>query len=323
MRGARSIRIPLQLTRREKNHIRGNARHTMKHWYSTFFLIAAFCSAPGARAQDQPLSPADVQALAQRAIANQHGDDLALDQFERIEHTQVRKPGANPVVTQETLNRVLPTGTGTMRLPLAAPGKPANPVTYHDGLVYLANVLSMVSQPDAVEQQTLARYRKRQQQRADMVTTIGGAYRFSWIGRETRDGRTAIKLQMDPIPGFHSANPIAQAFTHVRAIVWIDESTSQMMHLEAEVTSDVYFGAGIIAKLYRGGRFVMDQSEVAPGVWEPVRYQYDLDGRKFLFSFGDHETTEFSQYRRVGAPAEELQAIRNELSTAAGGPARP
>jgi len=301
----------------------------MKHALATLLAVAAFAAAPAGgtppdgAGQDQPHSPAEVQALSQRAIANQHADDLALDEFERIEHTQVRKPGANSGVTQETLNRVLPTGTGTMRLPLAAPGKPANPVAYHDQLVYLANVLSLVAQPDAVEQQSLARYRKRQQQRGDMVTTIGGAYRFSWLGRETRDGRSVIKLQMDPNPGFHSANPVAQAFTHVRAIVWIDESTSQMMHLEAEVTSDVYFGAGIIGKLYRGGRFVMDQAEVAPGVWEPTRYQYDLDGRKFLFPFGDHETTEFSQYRRVGTPAEELQAVRNELNTAAGDPPRP
>jgi hypothetical protein len=125
---------------------------------------------------------------------------------------------------------------------------------------------------------------------------------------------------MDPNPGFHPTSPTAQALQHVRAVVWVDESAGQVVHLEAEITSDVYFGAGIIAKLYRGGRFVMDQSEVAPGVWEPVRYQYDFDGRKFFFPFGDHEITEFSEYRRVGSPAEELQAVRNELNTSAGDP---
>jgi hypothetical protein len=301
----------------------------MKHSLATFIVVAGLAAAPaagtlsgGGAGQDQPPSPAEVQALSQRVIANQHRNDQLLEQFERVEHNWTRKPGSNPPVTQETLNRVLPTGTGIMRLPLAAPGKPANPAAYHAQLEYLAKVLAMVAQPDASEQQILERYRKRQQERTDMVSNVGSAFHFSWLGRETRDGLLLIELQMDPNPGFHPTSPTAQVLQHVRAIVWVDESTAQVVHLEAEITSDVYFGAGIIAKLYRGGRFVMDQSEVAPGVWEPARYQYDFDGRKFLFPFGDHEITEFSQYRRVGPPGEELQAVRNELNTSAGDPVR-
>jgi hypothetical protein len=302
----------------------------MKQALGSLLLLIACAAAPangtpsGGAGQDQPPSPAEIQALSQRAIANQQHDDELLDQYERIEHDWVRKPGTNPPVTLETLNRILPTGTGIMRLPLAAPGKPANPVTYHDQLEYLANVLSMVANPDAIERQTLQRYRKRQQDRAEMVSSVGNAFHFTWLGREIRDGHEVIKLQMDPNANFHSASPTAQVLAHVRAIVWLDESTAEVVHLEAEITSDVWFGAGIIAKLYRGGRFVMDQSEVAPGVWEPVRYEYNYDGKKLMFlSFGDHETTEFSQYRRVGTPAEELQAVRNELNTTAGDPAHP
>jgi hypothetical protein len=300
----------------------------MKHAL-TMLLAAAIAAAPLAAkppqdvpSQDQPPSPAEVLALSQRVIANQHRNDQLLDQYERIEHDWIRKAGTNPPVTQETLNRVLPTGTGVMRLPLSAPGKPADPAAYHAQLEYLAKVLAMVSKPDATEQETLARYNKRQKDRADMVTNVGNAFHFSWLGREMRDGHPVIKLKMDPNPGYHPTTPTAQVLQHVRAIVWIDESTAQVVHLEADITSDVWFGAGIIAKLYRGGRFVMDQSEVAPGVWEPVRYQYDFDGRKFIFPFGDHEITAFSQYRRVGPPAEELQAVRNELNTSAGDPPR-
>jgi hypothetical protein len=303
----------------------------MRHALATFLVVAAFAAAlaaagtprSGGAGQDQPLSAADVQALSQRVTVNQHYNDQVLDQFERIEHSWVRKPGTNPPVTQETLNRVLPTGTGIMRLPLDAPGKPANPATYHAQLEYLSQVLATVVQPNATEQETLERYRKHQQERADMVSNVGNAFHFSWLGRETRDGRLLVKLQMDPNPSFHPTTPTSQALTHVRAIVWVDESAGQVVHLEAEIVSDVYFGAGIIAKLYHGGRFVMDQAEVAPGVWEPVRYEYNFDGRKFLFPFGDHETTEFSQYRRVGPPADELQAVRNELNTSAGDPPRP
>jgi len=253
-------------------------------------------------------------------IAHQHQNDQLLDQYERIEHTWIRASAGDRPATQETLSRILPTGTGIMRLPLSAPGKPANPAAYREQLEYLAKVLAVVVHPDASEQQTLERYRKRQQERADLVSGVGNAYRFSFLGREMRDGRSTIKLQMDPNPNFRPTSYTAQVLPHVRAVVWIDESSAEVVHLEAQVISDVWYGGGIIAKLYRGGRFVMDQAEVTPGVWEPTRYQYDFDGRKFIFPFGDHETIEFSQYQRVGPPAEELQAVRNELNTLAGDP---
>ncbi|MGB6198397.1 MAG: hypothetical protein WA871_05075 [Candidatus Acidiferrales bacterium] len=301
----------------------------MKRSFASLLVIAAFaasaaiCVASRAAAQGQPLSPAEIQDLTDRVVTNQRHDDQMLDQFERVEHNWIRKPGANPPPTQETLSRILPTGTGIMRLPLAAPGKPANAAAYHDQLEYLATVLTEVANPDATELDTLERYRKRQKERADMVSNVGNAFHFSWLGRETRDGHQLVKLQMDPNPDFHPSTVTSQVLTHVRAIAWIDESTAQVVHLEAQVISDVYFAAGIVGKIYRGGRFVMDQSEVSPGIWEPVRYEYNFDGRKFVFGFGDHETTEFSQYRRVGPPAEELQAVRNELNTPAADPARP
>ena len=301
----------------------------MKRSITTLLAIGVLAALPAvagpqsAVIQDAPLSPAEVQSLAARIVANQHRDDQLLDQYERIEHTWTRKPGANPPVTQETLSRVLPTGTGIMRLPLAAPGKPANPTAYRDQLAYLAQVLAAAAHPDKAEQQTLARYARRQQDRADMVSNVGNTFQFSWLGREMRDGRRVIKLQMDPNPNFHSLSPLAQVLQHVRAVVWVDESSIQVVHLEAQVTTDVWYGAGIIFKVYRGGTIIIDQAEIAPGVWEPTGYKYDIDGRKFLFSYGDHETIEFSQYRLVGPPAQELQAVRNELNTPAGDPPRP
>ena len=83
--------------------------------------------------------------------------------------------------------------------------------------------------------------------------------------------------------------------------------------MEADITSDINFGAGIIGKVNRGGHFVMEQSEIAPGVWFPRLSTYDLDGRKFLFGFEIHERTELAQYRHVAPPAQAIEIIREEL----------
>ena len=58
----------------------------------------------------------------------------------------------------------------------------------------------------------------------------------------------------------------------------------------------------------------MEQSEVAPGIWLPTLYTYDVDGRKFLLGFGVHERTDVSQYRHLGPPSQSIEIIRSELN---------
>ena len=103
----------------------------------------------------------------------------------------------------------------------------------------------------------------------------------------------------------------------------MDEAQAQFARLEADITTDITFGGGIAGKVYHGGHVVMVQEEVAPGIWLPTLYDYELDGRKFLFAFGVHERTEITRYRRVGPPSEAVEILRNELTNlSAATPAR-
>jgi hypothetical protein len=52
---------------------------------------------------------------------------------------------------------------------------------------------------------------------------------------------------------------------------------------------------------------------MAAGLWFASYSQYDFDCRRLFVSFGIHERTSYSQYRRIGPPKEALQAIRAEL----------
>jgi hypothetical protein len=74
----------------------------------------------------------------------------------------------------------------------------------------------------------------------------------------------------------------------------------------------VSWGGGLIAKLYRGGRFRYEQHEVSPGVWMPTYYSYDFDGRKFVFNLSAHDRAEYSEYLHVGTPTEALLVVRRE-----------
>src|SRR5437016_1267819 len=64
-------------------------------------------------------SPEQIQSLIARMVENQHRNDRAIVEYERIEHVVLRKDGENSEVVADRTERVLSSGTGTMRLQTA------------------------------------------------------------------------------------------------------------------------------------------------------------------------------------------------------------
>ena len=96
----------------------------------------------GLQAKDWPApSDAEIKARAQKLIANQHRNDKALDEYERVEHQVSQTGGDYPRVLEDRTFRVVPTGSGTMKLLLKADSKPADPADYRKQLQAWADVL--------------------------------------------------------------------------------------------------------------------------------------------------------------------------------------
>lgn len=273
---------------------------------------------------DRPLSSEEICALVRRVIANQHRNDAALEQYERYERRQTRNNAEDTVPAEDKTFRVVPTGTGILRVQVEDSGRPIDAALYRQGLLGLEQTL--VASLDANQpkmKQAVAKFEKRRRERAELVDAVGDAFRFSWLGRETRTGRTLVKLAVEPNPAFRPTSRNTSLLARVRATVWVDEAAAQLARTEAEIFRDISFGGGVVAKVYRGGRLVLEQTEVAPDVWLPTHYDYNFEGRKFLFGFEIHERTEASHYRRVGPPREALTALRRELNnTSVANPAR-
>jgi hypothetical protein len=259
-------------------------------------------------------SAEQIKSLIDRMIANQHKDDRAINEFERVEHVIARKSGDGSDIASDQTERILPSGTGVMKLQVEQIGVPFSQDLYRQQLQYAVSALGLYLNPNDRMRQSVAKFEKRQRDRADLVDAASKAFRVSWAGRETRGSRTLVKLLLDPDPNYKSSLRFATTFEHIRAVLWVDESEAQMVRIEGDIASDIVFVGGIAGKVYRGGHFVMEQSEVAPGVWLPTLYTYDVDGRKFLFGFSIHERTEASRYRRVGPPAQEIEMIHAELN---------
>jgi hypothetical protein len=273
---------------------------------------------PGAQSPTVGANPAptaeQLQSLISRLIENQHHNDNVIDEYERVEHVIVHKDGGSPEIVSERTERLLPSGTGFIHLQTAQSSPPVTPETHRKQLQYALSALDLFLHPNDRVKQDVAKFEKRRRDRADLVDAMEKAFRVTWAGRETQGSRTLTKLLLDPDPTFKPTSRLAAAFEHVRAVLWVDEAAAQAARVEIDITSDISFGAGIVAKVYHGGRFAMEQAELTPGIWLPTLYTYDVDGRKFVVGFNVHERTEVSHYRHVGPPSQSIEIIRSELN---------
>lgn len=276
-----------------------------------------------------PPTPEQIRVLTKRAIESQHRDDNAFQQYARTEHSVTRK-GDNGQIVTDIIERRVPSPAGDLKIKSEENGAPVSSQQYRDELEFAVHALENAQHPDARYREAVEKYEKRMHDRAELVDTAARAFRVTWAGRETRADaspahtqRTLAKFFLDPDPNFKPVNRFDAFFQHVHATVWVDEEQAQFARMEADIASDINFGGGVAGKVYRGGHIVMEQSEVAPGIWLPALFSYDVDGRKFLFAFGVHERADISQYRHVGSPEQALEILRDELNTlSASKPAR-
>jgi hypothetical protein len=281
--------------------------------------------APASQAGNRPLTPEEIHALVDRVIAAQHRDDALLNTYERIErHVARTGGGADSHVTKDKTYRVVPTGSGTLKLLIKESEKPVSQETYLRQLRTWQEILAIAVNPDDPrEKGSEEKQQKKMKDRAEFVEAARGAYHISWSGRETRDGRAYAKLLLEPNPQFRPKSRSEDILTHARARIWIDELSGHLARIEADIIRDISFGGGILGKVYRGGHFSMEQSEVTPGVWLPRRYQQDFVGRKLFFGFEIHETTEISRYQKIGGPKEALAIVRQDIQSGRGIPGDP
>ena len=81
--------------------------------------------------------------------------------------------------------------------------------------------------------------------------------------------RTLAKIFLDPDPGYVPTSPLGHRITHAHATLSVDESQARFARFEGDIPVTFSFGGGIAGKIYSRGHFVLEQSEVAPGIWLP------------------------------------------------------
>jgi hypothetical protein len=271
----------------------------------------------GNQANQPAVSAAELRAMGERAIANQHRDDDALETYERTEREIQTTSGTQPRVLSDKTYRVVPTGTGTLHLLLREGGAPVSAFVYRQELETWARTLEMAVDPgNSRIQGARDKDAARRRERTEMVDTVRQAYITTWLGHEMQDGYLCDKLQLEPNPDFQPPDEAMEILTHAQVMLWIDPKSGQVVRGDADILRDIPFGGGFLGKVYRGGHFVLKQRPVAPNIWLAWYYQYDFSGRKLMFSFEDHKKVEISRYRDLGSVSQALAVARSDISRA-------
>jgi len=239
--------------------------------------------------------------------------EAQLDQYERIERVERRKSGSDSDPLDTKVWRLFPAGTAVDKIPLSGDGKPLSLEGYRSELEKLEKFLVWAAQDGAAQREAYAKAERRRKERFDLIEATHQAFRFTFVGKESRGDRTLLRYSIAPNPKYRPTSRNTAIFTKVSGTIWIDEQSSQLAKVEGNVTEDISLALSL-AKIYKGSHFMQERYEIAPGIWQPTYEQYDFDGRKFVSQFSIHERTFYSNYKRVGLPKEAVEAVRIELS---------
>jgi hypothetical protein len=116
-----------------------------------------------------------------------------------------------------------------------------------------------------------------------MLTSIPDAFDFSILdSRVALNGHKIVHLKFTARPGYNPPNREAAVFTGMQGEIFVDENAHRLVKIDGVLFKDVNFGWGILGRLYKGGRFFVEQSEVAPGHWETTHMILRFDGKVLL-----------------------------------------
>ena len=225
-------------------------------------VLTQWLAAPSARPRPRPqdtiitgnLPPTaeQVRSLSARTVENQHRNDRAMEEFERVERVVTHKPGENSDKISDRTDRILPSRTGIMKLQVAENGSPSP--RYFIGMSCSMPSARSIwpSIPMSVITRTLSNSKSGARSGRFGGTAVK-AFRITWAGRETRGSRTLDEFLLDLTRTISpSIASRLRSNTSTLRFEWT-ESQAQFARVEGDIASDITFGGGIAGKIYHGG----------------------------------------------------------------------
>jgi hypothetical protein len=187
---------------------------------------------------------------------------------------------------------VVQTPRGSLERLLAVDDHPLAP---NDQRQEEERIESLVRNP-AEQQKREQVKRKEAAQCKVFFKSMADAFNFYYAGREG----DLIKLSYKANPKFQAPSREARVLQAMEGELWVHATQQRLARIQGQLTSDVKFAGGLLGHLNKGGKFSVEQTELAPGQWELTRMEIDMQGKALFFKTIAVQQRQYrSNFRRV------------------------
>ncbi len=144
----------------------------------------------------------------------------------------------------------------------------------------------------------LEKEEKSREEDRQFVREVADAYNFRLVGAEQLGGRDTWVFDADPRPGFQPHHKGGKYLPKFRFRAWIDKTEMQWAKLDIQCIDTVSWGL-FIARIHKGSRIVIEQTQVNDEVWLPKHVGLKLDVRiALLKNFNVEEDVTDHDYKK-------------------------
>ena len=121
-----------------------------------------------------------------------------------------------------------------------------------------------------------------------ILALLPDAFLYEDLGEENG----CRKLRFRPNPDYPAHSIEARIFHAMSGELWVSSRYKHMVRLDGQLQENVDFGYGILGRLYKGGWFRLQRTQVSSTDWKTERLEIHMNGRAMLFKTIARETSE-------------------------------
>jgi hypothetical protein len=149
--------------------------------------------------------------------------------------------------------------------------------------------------------------KKQQEQKEDeaheqkLLSSIPDAFNFTFAGVQDAPSGKLVRYTFQPDPNFSPPNHESRVFQGMKGEMLIDIDAKRIAKIDATLFQPVDFGWGILGRLDRGGRFLIEQRCLDGKRWETTHSVLHFTGKALMLkAISIQEDETLSDFRRVG-----------------------
>ena len=288
----------------------------LPRWATGLAALLLLVSAPSPgqdRAAGQPLP--DVRVFLEHVRENLRSDGELLAEYTFTErHTEARLDGDGGVKKMKTaLYEVYPSDApGKMyRRLIARDGKPIDPKELAEQDKKQEERAErrrqqLENETEADREKRLAKEEANRQKERAIVDEIFRMDDLVIQGRETIDGRSALRISFRPRPDYKPELEEARVLQKLAGKAWLDEQNYQLVRIEAQLLDSLGVGPGGLIRLQKGAQATFERRRVNEEIWLPAKATFRGAAKVPLFVLGRVSvTSEYGDYKKFSVSTSE------------------